>query len=163
MRRHLTYANVTATLALVVALSGTAVAAQGYVITSVKQIAPKARAQLMKPGPRGPAGPVGPAGSAVAYGRIAADGTIDAAYTRGVGSVTKPSTGSYCIRPAAGVSFAGKRAVVSVDYFGDSNAVARSWMTDDCPGVVVVTAQLASLSGDGSSGLADEPFTFIVP
>jgi hypothetical protein len=41
MRRHLTYANVTATLALVFAMSGGAIAAKHYLVSSTKQIDPK--------------------------------------------------------------------------------------------------------------------------
>jgi hypothetical protein len=41
MRRHLTYANVTATLALVLAMSGGALAAKHYVINSTTEINPK--------------------------------------------------------------------------------------------------------------------------
>jgi hypothetical protein len=41
MRRHLTYANVTATLALVLAMSGGALAATHYLVNSTKQIDPK--------------------------------------------------------------------------------------------------------------------------
>jgi hypothetical protein len=41
MRRHLTYANVTATLALVLAMSGGAFAAKHYLVNSTKQIDPK--------------------------------------------------------------------------------------------------------------------------
>jgi hypothetical protein len=41
MRRHVTYANVTATLALVFAMSGGALAAKHYLVNSTKQISPK--------------------------------------------------------------------------------------------------------------------------
>jgi hypothetical protein len=41
MRRYLTYANVTATLALVFAMSGGALAAKHYLLSSTKQISPK--------------------------------------------------------------------------------------------------------------------------
>ncbi|HXB14750.1 MAG TPA: collagen-like protein [Solirubrobacteraceae bacterium] len=41
MRRHLTYANVVATLALVFAMTGGAIAAKHYLINSTKQINPK--------------------------------------------------------------------------------------------------------------------------
>lgn len=57
MRRHLTYANVAATLALVFAMSGGALAASHYVITSTKQIKPSVLKELKgKPGPPGPTG-----------------------------------------------------------------------------------------------------------
>jgi hypothetical protein len=46
LRRHLSYANVTATLALVFAMSGGALAAKHYLLTSTKQISPKVLKQL---------------------------------------------------------------------------------------------------------------------
>jgi len=65
--RRLSYANVTATLALVIALGGgTAWAAHTYLITSTRQIKPSVLEQLR--GDRGPAGLPGSAGSAGAAG-----------------------------------------------------------------------------------------------
>lgn len=63
MRRHLTYANVVATFALVFAMSGGALAARHYLLTSTKQIKPSVLKQLRKAGPRGPAGPGGAQGA----------------------------------------------------------------------------------------------------
>ena len=64
-RRHLTYANVVATTALVFAMSGGALAATHYLITSPKQIKPSVLSALKgKPGPSGPAGANGTNGSA---------------------------------------------------------------------------------------------------
>ncbi len=57
LRRHLTYANVVATLALVFAMSGGALAASHYLINSTHQINPKVLRRLKgNRGPRGPAG-----------------------------------------------------------------------------------------------------------
>src|SRR5438552_4291750 len=64
MRRRLNYANVTATLALFFALSGGALAAKHYLLTSTKQISPKVLRSL-----KGKTGPAGPAGSPGAVGR----------------------------------------------------------------------------------------------
>ena len=61
MRKHLTYANVAATLALVLAMAGGAFAASHYLITSTKQISPKVLSKLK--GRRGLAGPQGPTGA----------------------------------------------------------------------------------------------------
>jgi hypothetical protein len=71
-RRRLSYANVVATLALVFAMSGGALAASKYLITSAKQIKPSVLASLKgkagpvgsngAPGAAGPAGPAGPVG-----------------------------------------------------------------------------------------------------
>jgi hypothetical protein len=54
IRRHLNYANVVATLALVFAMSGGALAASHYLVNSTKQINPKVLKKLK--GNRGPAG-----------------------------------------------------------------------------------------------------------
>ena len=65
MRRHLSFANVAATLALVLAMSGGAYAAKHYVITSTKQIKPSVLDQLHgRQGPRGLTGSAGAAGTA---------------------------------------------------------------------------------------------------
>ncbi|HEX9482472.1 MAG TPA: hypothetical protein VF927_10255 [Solirubrobacteraceae bacterium] len=79
MRRiwaRMTYANVAATLALVFAMGGSAVAASHYLITSKKQISPKVVKELSgkqgaagsagapgSSGPQGPQGAPGPAGT----------------------------------------------------------------------------------------------------
>jgi collagen triple helix repeat protein len=69
LRPRLTYANIAATLALVFAMSGGALAASKFLITSTKQIKPSVLAQLKgkagkngAPGAQGPAGVAGPAG-----------------------------------------------------------------------------------------------------
>src|SRR6185312_13676172 len=64
MRKHLTYANVAATLALVLAMSGGALAAKHYLINSTKQINPKVLKKL-----RGHTGPRGATGAAGAPGK----------------------------------------------------------------------------------------------
>ncbi len=57
LRRHLTYANVAATLALLFAMSGGALAASHYLINSTRQINPKVLRRLKgNRGSRGPAG-----------------------------------------------------------------------------------------------------------
>jgi hypothetical protein len=69
MRRRLSYANVTATLALVFAMSGGALAANHYLITSTKQINPSVLKKLTgKAGASGSAGATGPGGPAGATG-----------------------------------------------------------------------------------------------
>ena len=84
IRRHLSYPNVVATMALLLAISGSAFAADhfvastaknkeftsipkskelGYTITSISQISPRARAELTATGKTGPAGPAGATGT----------------------------------------------------------------------------------------------------
>jgi Collagen triple helix repeat (20 copies) len=72
LRRHISYANVVATLALVFAMTGGAVAAGHYLVTSTGQISPKVlkalRGHSGANGPAGPPGPQGPQGAAGARG-----------------------------------------------------------------------------------------------
>ncbi|HXD54397.1 MAG TPA: hypothetical protein VN618_06565 [Solirubrobacteraceae bacterium] len=70
--RRITYANVTATLALVLAISGGAYAAGRYLINSTKQINPKVLRKLH--GARGPAGQIGPVGPQGVTGHEGAKG-----------------------------------------------------------------------------------------
>jgi hypothetical protein len=66
-RRFISYANVTATMAIVLSMSGGALAANHYLISSTKQISPKVLDKLK--GRTGPMGPQGPAGSPGAAGK----------------------------------------------------------------------------------------------
>lgn len=65
-RRHLSYANVVATMALVFAMGGTAIAAKHYLITSTSQISPQVlkaiEVKVAGRVPRGKEGKEGPAG-----------------------------------------------------------------------------------------------------
>jgi hypothetical protein len=70
MRRRLSYANVTATLALVFAMSGGALAANHYLVNSTKQISPKVLKKLVgKPGKTGATGAIGAIGVTGATGK----------------------------------------------------------------------------------------------
>jgi hypothetical protein len=149
MRRRLSYANVTATLALVFAMSGGALAANHYLITSTKQINPSVLKKLTgKPGPggpagatgpAGPAGPTGPAGAAGAQGAQGATGApgsaVAYAYVEGSKPVTFSaaknvtavsevigSPGAYCI--AVSVPFQNVTGIT--DLLGGGNGVTVS-------------------------------------
>jgi hypothetical protein len=75
MRRHLTYANVAATLALVFAMTGGALAAKHYLINSTKQINPKVLKKLRgNAGPKGATGPAGASGKEGPPGKPGTDG-----------------------------------------------------------------------------------------
>jgi hypothetical protein len=69
MRRRFSYANVTATLALVFAMAGGAIAARHYLISSTRQISPRVLREL-----RGRAGATGRAGAQGAQGREGKEG-----------------------------------------------------------------------------------------
>jgi hypothetical protein len=75
LRQHLSYANVAATLALVFAMGGSAIAANHYLINSTKQINPKVLKKLRgKAGHRGPSGAPGAKGAAGSAGGAGAQG-----------------------------------------------------------------------------------------
>jgi hypothetical protein len=129
MRRPLSYANVVATLALVFAMSGGALAANHYLINSTKQINPKVLKKLKgavgkaglpgagglagtpgsagkegtggKEGKEGKSGPEGEPGSARAYAAISGSGVLDEARSKNIASVTHAGAGIYCITLSA--------------------------------------------------------------
>jgi hypothetical protein len=70
MRGRITYANVAATLAVVLSMSGGALTAKHFLIESTKQINPKVRKAL-----KGKTGPVGPAGAPGTPGAQGTPGT----------------------------------------------------------------------------------------
>jgi len=75
VRRPITYANVVATLALVLAMSGGAIAATRYLINSTRQINPHVLKQLRGAiGPRGLTGAIGPVGPQGVTGQIGTKG-----------------------------------------------------------------------------------------
>jgi hypothetical protein len=76
IRQRITFANITATLALVFAMSGGAYAAKHYLVTSTKQISPSVLKSLT--GKNGAAGAPGPAGAAGAAGAKGETGTAGA-------------------------------------------------------------------------------------
>ncbi len=94
LRRHMSYANVVATFALVFAMSGGALAASKYLITSSKQIKPSVLASLKGKaganGAQGAAGAQGPAGAAGAKGENGAAGANGTAGTNGASVTSTP-------------------------------------------------------------------------
>jgi hypothetical protein len=122
MRRRLSYANVTATLALVFAMSGGALAANHYLINSTKQINPKVLTKLK--GNTGKTGATGAAGATGATGAAGPQGLKGEAGSKGEtgskGGQGEPGpfvsdvpsgntiTGSYGFEtPATGTQFVG--------------------------------------------------------
>jgi hypothetical protein len=92
VRRHLTYANMGATLALLFAMSGGALAAGHYLISSTKQVSPKVLKQLK--GARGPAGAAGAAGPEGKAGATGPQGPEGKAGTNGAGGTNGTSVTS---------------------------------------------------------------------
>jgi hypothetical protein len=78
-RRHLSYANVVATMALVFAMGGSAIAAKHYLISSTNQINPKVLKKL-----RGNHGNTGNTGASGPQGRTGSAGTAGAPGAPGV-------------------------------------------------------------------------------
>jgi hypothetical protein len=122
-------AMVVALIALLVALSGSAVAVQHFVISSKGQISPKVLKQLKgkrglrglaRPrglqGLQGPPGAPGANGTALAYAHVLSNGTVDGPQALNVANanVVKPalSTGFYCF---ANLSFTPHNAVVTLE------------------------------------------------
>ncbi len=91
IRRHLSYANVLATLALVFAMSGSALAASHYLINSTHQINPKVLRKLGRVGPRGLQGEPGPAGAPGSQGKEGPPGSEGATGETGPAG---PATGA---------------------------------------------------------------------
>ncbi|HEY4428141.1 MAG TPA: hypothetical protein VGN08_08065 [Solirubrobacteraceae bacterium] len=183
MGKHLTYANVAATLALVLSMSGGALAANHYLINSTRQINPRVLKRLRGPqGPAGPAGPAtlasgpvgatgapggtGPAGTARAFGAVAATGLLSGP-SRNVAGVAEVATGKYCIAPSEpGISPSGTLIVVALDASGTNagNALARSHPVNCPAGQFEVDTIVYRETGGGIlSEYHPEPFTFTIP
>jgi hypothetical protein len=142
-KRHVSYANIAATLALLFAMSGGALAANHYLIDSTKDIKPsvlkKLKGRAGKPGavgktgatgvagatgaigPSGPQGKegiegkAGTAGSAGAYAHVNADGTVDPARSKNVKTANVASFGgAYCFHD---LPFVPKSVIASLTNF----------------------------------------------
>ncbi|HEX2701912.1 MAG TPA: hypothetical protein VHM72_00585 [Solirubrobacteraceae bacterium] len=110
--RRLTYANVAATVALVLAMSGGAFAASRYLLTSTKQIKPSVLAKLK--GSRGPAGTAGTPGTHGATGATGATGntgganpnatSVDGFTVQKILTVLSPNTGFIQVYAADGLT-----------------------------------------------------------
>lgn len=95
LKPKLTYANVAATLALVFSMTGSAIAAHHYLITSTKQVSPKVITALKgKNGKNGATGKEGPPGKEGKEGKEGKAGTSATALWAVVGSDGKLARGS---------------------------------------------------------------------
>jgi hypothetical protein len=100
--------NILGLVAIFIALSGTAVAAQVASTDggSATKAAKKKKKKAGKPGPPGPQGPAGPAGTAVAFAHVNADGTLDAGRSKNISGSFEQSAvdGYYCVTPSVPVT-----------------------------------------------------------
>lgn len=113
IRKRLTYANVVATLALLFAMSGGALAASKYLISSTKQISPKVIKQLK--GNTGPAGNTGPSGATGKEGAVGKEGKEGKAGAPGATSVvTRYGAETGVAASSEGSSYAGCESGQSV-------------------------------------------------
>ena len=92
-------------------------------------------------GPRGRRGPPGPAGTALAFGRVSAEGILDAGNSKSVSSVTRIGLGRYCIVPGVTV----RNAVASLGQQGFGVGVDVGLRTASCPNGV----EVRTFDGDG--------------
>jgi hypothetical protein len=180
MRRHVTYANVAATLALVFAMSGGALAAKHYLIESTNQINPKVVKKLRgtrgktgvtgatgKTGAPGAPGATGAPGAAGAPGKDGANATslfavVEASGTlaRGSGVVesTKSGVGSYIVKFKQNVTkCAFVASVGEPDFEGEAKGVA------DAQGAFTTTDSVfVETHAIGSETAASKPFHLVV-
>jgi hypothetical protein len=185
IRSHISYANVAATLALLFSMSGGALAAQHYLISSTGQISPKVLRHLKgnvgrtggpgpagkegssgregsqgKEGPPGPPGTAGSPGTALAYAHVSPEGIVEAANSENAGTVTHPSEGVYCF---SHLSFTPHSVVVSLDWnsaAGKAPSISASLgvgTSSDCPEGTQITVG----AGEGS-GMVNRGFYILV-
>lgn len=161
IRRRMTYANVVASLALLFAMSGGAIAATHYLITSQRQISPKVLKTLKgstgrrgatgaagAPGAPGAPGASGAPGTALGYASVIMNsvGNPTLIANSGFTSVTEPQAGEFCVGPL----FPGHPVITSPA--GGSNDASVSEVSDQqCPTdyEVAVTNGVAFAAGQG--------------
>jgi hypothetical protein len=166
MRRRLNYANVVATLALVFAMSGGALAANHYLINSTKQINPKVLKKLK--GATGKTGTTGTPGTPGALGGPGKEGPLGKEGPRGkegeegpAGEPGQSATKLWAVVAEAGALVRGSGAVSSEKaatglYFVkfDKDITGCSWV-----GMIGTTGFAGVETGDisiaGKSGTTD--------
>ena len=131
MRRRFSYANVIATSALVFAMSGGALAAKQYLISSTKQISPKVLRELRgRTGATGSEGPAGPEGREGKEGPGAAPATLSSGRTEsGTYSVASSEAGYLTEGITFPIPLASALQEAHVAWLGHGTAP-----TETCPG-----------------------------
>jgi hypothetical protein len=185
VRRHMTYANIAATMAVVFAMSGGAYAVSGThggghlrstaLISAKKKVKKPASG---KPGPRGPAGPQGPAGAAGPQGAAGTngtngekgpqgspgttgtDGTNGTAGTNGTGATTETFTGEEhgCKNGGVVIKSASPEAAVCNGSEGGAGA-----FPSELPPEKSETGTWATGRVSGSPGIQAVPISFPIP
>jgi hypothetical protein len=154
LRSRLTYANVVATLALVFAMSGGALAATHYLITSTKQISPKVLKKLE--GREGAAGATGKEGAA---GKAGANGASGSNGSNGEGvTVSSINPGEPACSRLGGAKFAagGKEATACNGKAGTNGLEGEK----GAPGESVTSKEFSDAEGpckEGGSKFESEP------
>ena len=173
MRKRLSYANVAATLALVFSMTGGAMAANHYLISSTKQIKPSILKKLKgntgktgktgaaggpgtpgAQGKEGPQGKEGAAGSAVAFAHILGKTTpaspLDTTTSKNVSAVTQPFPGGYCVATtvpitnvSGGAGDFNSGASAGLEVTGNFSLVAETIKTKVCPAGTTVLLESA--------------------
>jgi hypothetical protein len=123
IKPKLSYANVAATLALVFSMTGGAMAAHHYLITSTKQISPKVvKALTGKTGKTGAAGPAGSPGAAGAPG-APGQGPAFGAFRDGSVEITSTSSSAPTVIATLTGLPAGAYSIQAKTVVDDENAV----------------------------------------
>lgn len=165
-----------ACIALFVALSGSAIAAKHYLVTSVSQISPKARKALV--GAQGPQGAIGPKGaqgdrglpgtpgspgvpgadgSARAHAKINEEGFAVIGYQKNYASSNRVSAGVYCVGFSGGITPANSIALATTVYSGH-----RDYMQIGPSGSCTAN-QFQVEAHDYEGNLSDTEFVVMVP
>lgn len=171
-RKRLTYANVTSTIALMIAVSGGTAFAASHLITG-KQIAKgtitaaniKSHSLLASnfkkgqippgaTGATGATGAAGAAGSAIAYGDLGLNGNgnpqFNSTLSTGFTSASSPSAGVYCIPYPAGVS---TNIPLAISDNGNETAQWNQVANGQCGGSGYEIANINAAQGLSGGGL----------
>ncbi len=172
LRRHMSYANVVATFALVFAMSGGALAATHYLITSTKQIKPSVLASLKgkagAAGTQGAAGPQGPAGPAGAKGENGAAGTNGTVGANGT-SVTSTPLGvgnEHCKEGGSEFASASGPGYVCNGKAGKEGAkgvTGEPWTPNNTLPPDATETGVWTLGGNTGVGTKEVPLSFPIP